>query len=137
MFTSILYNVARRLLWFLPKSLLKRCSKDLDTLKDQLDDILDENSVIILPAFRSTAVYHNMMKENVFDAANLGIFNSLGLPVTSCPVGADENGLPIGIQIVSGRYCDRLSLRLAEELETLRGGWKACTEANKLLIDTI
>lgn len=100
MFTSICYNIGRWLVCLLPKPFIQQIFNDLECLKLQLESVLNENSVLILPTFRSTALYHTVFKTNVFDAAMLGIFNCLGLPVTNCPVGMDENGLPIGIQVI-------------------------------------
>ncbi|MGH0128027.1 UNVERIFIED_CONTAM: hypothetical protein FKN15_077321 [Acipenser sinensis] len=43
----------------------------------------------------------------------LRIFNILGLPVTQCPLGLSTEGLPLGIQLVSNLYNDRLSIATA------------------------
>ncbi len=53
-----------------------------------------------------------------------GIFNILGLPVTQCPLGLSEEGLPLGVQIVTGKLQDRLSLATALYLEKAFGGWR-------------
>ncbi len=53
-----------------------------------------------------------------------GIFNIMGLPVTQCPLGLSEEGLPLGVQIVTGKLQDRLSLATALYLEKAFGGWR-------------
>jgi amidase len=63
---------------------------------------------------------------NSFDAFNYTHTYSLaGLPVAVVPAG-EEEGMPIGVQIVAGPYRERLALELARELELRLGGaWRA------------
>ena len=44
-------------------------------------------------------------------------FNSSGHPAVSVPIGHDDAGVPIGLQVVAPRYLDRLALGIAESLE--------------------
>lgn len=53
-----------------------------------------------------------------------GIFNVLSLPVTQCPLGLSEEGLPLGVQVVGGKLQDRLTLAVALYLEKVFGGWR-------------
>lgn len=53
-----------------------------------------------------------------------GILNTLGLPVTQCPLGLGEEGLPLGVQVVAGKLQDHLSLEVALFLEKTFGGWR-------------
>lgn len=48
----------------------------------------------------------------------------LGLPVTQCPLGVGEEGLPLGVQVVAGKLQDHLTLAVALHLEKMFGGWK-------------
>ncbi len=58
-----------------------------------------------------------------FYQLHLSDFNEWGLtlngylPVTAVPVGTTRDGLPIGIQVVSGYLADRTSLAVAALLE--------------------
>jgi amidase len=45
-----------------------------------------------------------------------------GLPVTVMPIGHDERGLPIGVQIVGGFLEDKTTLKFAELIEREFGG---------------
>jgi amidase len=51
--------------------------------------------------------------------------NLLGLPAISVPFGLDDDGLPVGIQLVARPYEEELLLDLAVELEKVRGPFPA------------
>ena len=44
--------------------------------------------------------------------------NVAGLPAISIPAGKDGNGLPIGMQLIGGRFSEAALLRCAHSLET-------------------
>ena len=46
-----------------------------------------------------------------------------GLPATVMPIGHDERGLPIGVQIVGGFLDDKTTLKFAELIEREFGGF--------------
>lgn len=97
------------------------------TLEQQLDkelsNLLDDNSVLILPTLPFAAPYHNEIPLFLASTCYTHIFNVLGLPSTQCPVGFNKKGLPIGVQIVSKRGNDHLTIACAVELEKAFGGW--------------
>lgn len=99
--------------------------KRIKKLDDQLNTLLDENSVLIMPTFPFPAPYHNEIILLAANFAYTGIFNVLGLPATQCPVGMNKHGLPLGLQIVSRRRNDPLTVSCAQEVEKAFGGWKA------------
>jgi len=53
-----------------------------------------------------------------------GVLNILGLPVTQCPLGLSQEGLPMGLQVGAGKLQDRLTLEVALYLEKAFGGWR-------------
>ena len=53
-----------------------------------------------------------------------GLATLPGLPATTLPVGATRSGLPIGVQIVGPWLEDRTSLKLAELVEQVVGGFR-------------
>ena len=97
----------------------------LDQFKQELNSLLGENGVIIYPGFPTSAPFHNQaLFTNPVDwIVYFGIFNAIGLPSTQVCMGLDSNRLPVGIQLVANRYCDNLTIRLAELLEREFGGW--------------
>lgn len=88
-----------------------------------LQRILGENSVLILPIHPTTAPRHMEAVARPFDIGYGAVFNVLGFPATACPVGRDDRGLPIGVQVVANNRQDRLTLAVAEEIERAFGGW--------------
>ncbi|XP_014213644.1 fatty-acid amide hydrolase 2-B-like [Copidosoma floridanum] len=96
----------------------KKCYKLQGAMLRQVfEKMLGQNGVFIYPTHPTAAPMHFEPLVRPFNWIYTGIINVLGLPSTACPLGFNKNGLPIGIQIVSGLYQDRLSLAIAEELE--------------------
>lgn len=92
-------------------------------IRNELNDLLEENCVLITPSFPEPAPYHYHSILKPFSVYYTCLFNVLGLPVTQCPLGLNGQGLPLGIQVVSGLYNDHLTIALAVELEKAFGGW--------------
>lgn len=75
------------------------CLNDLVyELKTKLMRILGDNGVLLFPTFPSSAPYRG---SGAIDFGYTGIFNVLGFPSTTCPLGKDKKGLPFGIQVKS------------------------------------
>lgn len=60
----------------------------------------------------------------IHSSLTTGILNILGLPVTQCPLGVGEEGVPLGVQVVAGKLQDHLTLAVALYLEKMFGGWR-------------
>ena len=97
----------------------------IEQLKDELDTLLGNNGVILIPTFPTVAPFHNQaLWTNAIDSiVYCGLFNILGFPSTQVCAGFDSNKLPIGIQLISNRYCDKLTVKLANLIEYILGGW--------------
>jgi amidase len=54
----------------------------------------------------------------------VGIISMLGLPSTAAPIGLTEGGLPVGIQVVAPMFHDRRTVRVADLLTQLVGGYQ-------------
>ena len=95
-----------------------------DSLLQELEELLGNDGVFIYPTHPRPAPYHNETVLTPFNCGYTGIFNVLGVPVTAVPMGlAPKEEVPTGIQVVASRYCDRLTLAVAVELEKACGGW--------------
>lgn len=94
-----------------------------NNLKEELNTLLGDDGVLIYPSHPKIAPRHHEPLAWPFNFAYTGIFNVLGVPVTQCPLGLSQAGLPLGVQIVSSQYNDHLTLAIAQHLEKAFGGW--------------
>ena len=95
-----------------------------DSLREEMEQCLGEDGVFLYPTHPLPAPYHNQPVILVSNFAYTGVFNVLGMPATAVPMGlAGDEGVPVGVQVVAGRYCDRLTLAVALEMEKAFGGW--------------
>ncbi|GFR17039.1 fatty-acid amide hydrolase 2 [Trichonephila clavata] len=94
-----------------------------DELLEEFNEMLGEDGIFLYPTYPDTAPYHMEMLFRPFNIGYSVIFNILGLPVTQCPMGLGDKGLPLGIQIVGGMNQDRVTMAAALELERVFGGW--------------
>lgn len=92
--------------------------------RQEMQEILGEDGVLIFPSFPTVAPYHNISAFIYnFDFLYFGVMNMLGFPVTQCPMGLSSQGLPTGVQVVANRLNDHLTIKIAEIFEAQIGGW--------------
>lgn len=95
-----------------------------DSLLRDLEEMLGTDGVFLYPPHPRPAPFHHETLITLFNFGYTGIFNVLGVPVTAVPMGlSPEEKVPVGVQVVASRYCDRLTLAVAVELEKAFGGW--------------
>jgi len=94
----------------------------VDELRQELEDELGENGVVLYPPYSRPAPRHGLPMLTPFDFICTGVFNIVEFPATVVPVGF-EDGLPIAVQIVARRGNDHLTLAVAQILEAHFGGW--------------
>lgn len=110
-----------------PKAL--RRGRDLGRLLGkELEELLGDDGVMLYPTSTRPAPYHGLESSAAFRFT--GIFNALGLPVTQVPLGLDESGLPLGIQVVAAHGRDHLTIAVAQALEAALGGWVAPSDGS-------
>lgn len=95
-----------------------------EKLQKEVDELLGTDGVFLYPTHPRVAPKHHHPLFRPFDFAYTGIINILGLPVTQCPLGLGEEGLPLGVQVVAGKLQDHLTLEVALYLEKTFGGWR-------------
>lgn len=93
-------------------------------LQDRLHDLLGENGVMLYPTLPQPAPFHNDLILRFFDASFTSVFNVMELPVTAVPLGLNNQGLPMGIQVVANRYQDHIGIAFALALEQIFHGWQ-------------
>jgi amidase len=112
----------------LPRSTLRRAVTNERQIAERINMVFDTADVVLTPMAGASAppinkvankgLYRSLYRANA--AAWAGPWNVIGQPAASVPVGFDNNGLPIAVQI-AGRPNDELTLlRLARELERLQ-----------------
>ncbi|WII72324.1 amidase [Bdellovibrio sp. 22V] len=97
---------------------------DLQKMARDLDAMLGEEGLLLLPPHPRVAPKHRAPLWSPFDFIYTAIFTTLGHPATVAPTGLNADGLPLGIQIVSREMNDHLTLSCAEFIETTFGGWQ-------------
>uniref|UniRef100_A0A4W6D1R7 Fatty acid amide hydrolase 2b n=1 Tax=Lates calcarifer TaxID=8187 RepID=A0A4W6D1R7_LATCA len=95
-----------------------------EKLQKEVEELLGTDGVFLYPSHPRVAPKHHHPLFRPFDFAYTGIINILGLPVTQCPLGLGEEGLPLGVQVVGGKLQDHLTLAVALYLEKTFGGWR-------------
>ncbi|XP_008281611.1 fatty-acid amide hydrolase 2-B [Stegastes partitus] len=95
-----------------------------EKLQKDVEELLGTDGVFLYPSHTRVAPKHHDPLFRPFDFAYTGIINILGLPVTQCPLGLGEEGLPLGVQVVGGKLQDRHTLAVALHLENTFGGWR-------------
>ncbi|CAL1590785.1 unnamed protein product [Knipowitschia caucasica] len=116
---SILFGLLSKLM-NPPLSALKIKEK----LQQDFEELLGTDGVLLYPTFPRVAPKHHHALFKIYDLIYTAILNVLGLPVTQCPLGLNQDGLPLGVQVVAGKLQDHLTIATAQYLEKAFGGWR-------------
>ncbi|XP_032663090.1 fatty-acid amide hydrolase 2 [Odontomachus brunneus] len=108
---------------FLPKISAKWAESVTEKAKKFLVNKLGDDGVLLYPSAPFPAFYHHSSYLRPFNFSYWCLFNVLRFPVCQVPMGLDEYGLPVGIQVVAAPYNDHLCIAVAKELEKEFGGW--------------
>jgi amidase len=105
-------------------------------LRARWQALFREIDLLLCPPMPTTAFPHDhapqLTRTLVVDGKKLpyieqivwaAVATSVGLPATTAPVGHDEDGLPIGVQIVGGYLDDRTTIAFAGMIEQAFGGF--------------
>ena len=102
---------------------LQRSLNAIQLLKERAIQLLGEADFLILPSTSDTAFAADQLAPPGCEPFALWgatcLFNLTGQPAASVPFGTDEDGKPIGIQIVGRRFADIDVLRFARLVEKL------------------
>jgi fatty acid amide hydrolase 2 len=94
-----------------------------EKLKASLSAALGNKGIILFPSYPYAAPRHYETLVKAFNFYFTGIFNVMEFPATQVPLGLNRKGLPLGVQVVSNRWNDYLTISVAEHLENVFGGW--------------
>lgn len=98
--------------------------KEMAILRGNVYRFLNEYDLIICPPCATAAKPHGKWLTEVKDFTYAMIYNNTGSPSTVVRCGMSQNGLPIGVQLVSNLWRDHISLAAAKALEKEFGGWQ-------------
>ena len=95
-------------------------------LQAELEDVIGDG-VMLFPSYTSVAPHHNQPLRTPWHVAYTAIINVMELPSTQVPLGLNDRGVPLGVQVVGKRGNDHVTIAVALELERAFGGWVAPT----------
>ena len=93
-------------------------------LRKKLDDILDQDTLLLYPSHGCVAPRHKKSLFVPIRWSYTAILNVMELPVTQIPLGLNQNGLPLGVQLVGGYGNDSLTIGAAISIEKQYRSWQ-------------
>lgn len=112
--------------------LCERLEKLNAELKSELESILGDNGVLVMPTMPSFAYKHNVSLLKTLDLRFSTMFNAFQLPVTHSTLRLSEkSGLPFGVSLATKPFNDHITIAMAEEIELTFGGWRPPNDAVK------
>uniref|UniRef100_A0AC35G5T4 Amidase domain-containing protein n=1 Tax=Panagrolaimus sp. PS1159 TaxID=55785 RepID=A0AC35G5T4_9BILA len=66
-----------------------------DQLRREINDLLKDDGILIFPSWPTLPPFHNKPIATWWSFMYTGIWNALRLPAIICPMGLNENGLPL------------------------------------------
>jgi fatty acid amide hydrolase 2 len=121
-FPSILLGLTENSTYWFPKKMQRMIQLGED-MKEELNNVLSGNSILLFPSHPRVAPSHYVPYIKPFAFVYTGILNIAEIPVTQVPLGLNEQGLPLGVQVGAAQGKDHLTIAVAEDLETAFGGW--------------
>uniref|UniRef100_A0A914EG93 Amidase domain-containing protein n=1 Tax=Acrobeloides nanus TaxID=290746 RepID=A0A914EG93_9BILA len=94
-----------------------------DQLRREVIDLLREDGILVFPSFATAPPFHNQPIFTPLNFSYTALWNALALPSIVCPVGLNEDGVPLSVQLVGAPHSDSLLIAAAYELEQGFGGW--------------
>ncbi len=94
-----------------------------EQLRDELVELIGDNGVMLYPPYTTVAPKHQWPMASPFNWVYTAVLNVMELPVTQVPLGLNDDGLPLGVQVVGAHGNDHVTIAVAMELERAFGGW--------------
>ncbi len=120
---ALLVTLGEVLTGFVP-ALSRRFLEEGQALRQQLDELLTGDAVLLHPPYTRPAPKHRGAWTTPFHAGCTAIFNVMQNAVTVVPTGFDARGLPVSVQIVGRQGADGLTIAAAQAVEDALGGWQ-------------
>ncbi|HJV72751.1 MAG TPA: amidase [Noviherbaspirillum sp.] len=92
------------------------------------------NRVLVLPVYHSAALHHGGVYGEIFSVRRtflrvmpyVAMVNVFGLPALTVPVGTDENGMPVAVQLVAAVGNEQALFHVGRKLEKRFRGYVRC-----------
>jgi len=118
----VISQLAEKLSERLPERLQRRAAAATRALEAEVAEAIGDG-VLLHPPFARVAPRHGATTGRPWILGPMAVFNLLGLPVTEVPLGLNQRGLPLGVQVAAAHGADHRSVAVALELERAFGGW--------------
>ena len=102
---------------------MSRFIKEGHRLQKHFSQLLDGNTLLLYPSHGIVAPKHSRSLLAPWRWTYTAIINTLLLPATQVPLGLNEQGLPLGVQVIGKQGHDAKTIAMAMELEKAFGGW--------------
>lgn len=122
----ILPSIVLAIIEKLPRMVPKRTRRFVELgleLKEELVRLIGKNGVMLYPSYPKPAPLHGKPLLMPFHWVYTAILNVMELPVTQVPLGLNDSGLPLGVQVSAIHGNDHITIAVAMELERAFGGW--------------
>lgn len=104
--------------------LCEKFEKFASELRQEIEQQLGDNGVLIIPTLPTVAYKHNVSLLKMADLRFPALFNILQMPASHATMRLDKkHKLPFGFSVAAKLYNDPLTLAVAEEVELAFGGW--------------
>lgn len=109
----------------------EKFEKVLVEMKTELEGIMGDNGILIMPTMPTVAMKHNVALIKTPHLRFTALFNVLQFPVTHVTLRLDKkHKLPYGFSVAAKPYHDPTTLAVAEEIELAFGGWTPPTKSS-------
>ncbi|MEO7097227.1 MAG: amidase, partial [Polyangiales bacterium] len=109
-----------------PKIGARRAARALELaidLRAELVSLIGVHGVMLYPSYPRPAPKHMTPFLPPIQWSYTAIINAMELPATQVPLGLNDDGLPLGVQVVGVHGDDHRTIAVALELERAFGGW--------------
>jgi fatty acid amide hydrolase 2 len=114
---------------------LEQLKKDLAFAEEQSRDYF-QNKVLVVPVYHEPALQHGKVYGEIFSIRKtyqqympyVAIANTLGLPALTIPIGENERGLPIAVQLITSVGQEKALFHFGKILEENFRGYQRCIQ---------
>ena len=108
-----------------PGSLLSDLMSELEQVRARMLAFLRDFDAIVCPVSSWCAPEHGFFPEEIYRAwSHAMVYNLTGWPGATVRAGADQDGLPIGVQVVARPWREDVAFALARRIEAALGGYR-------------